>query len=53
MRTRSKPSPPGYEDGVRGGRATAAREGSGARIGPGAFELILERFETSELSNPR
>jgi hypothetical protein len=25
----------------------------GARIGPGAFELILERFETSELSNPR
>ena len=24
-----------------------------ARIGPGAFELILERFETSELSNPR
>jgi hypothetical protein len=25
----------------------------GARIGTGAFELILERFETSELSNPR
>ena len=25
----------------------------GARIGSGAFELILERFETSELSNPR
>jgi hypothetical protein len=25
----------------------------GARIGPGAFELILERFETSELSNRR
>ena len=25
----------------------------GARIGPGAFELILERFETSELSNTR
>ena len=25
----------------------------GARIGPGAFELILERFETSKLSNPR
>jgi hypothetical protein len=25
----------------------------GARIGPGAFELILERFETSELRNPR
>jgi hypothetical protein len=25
----------------------------GARIGPGAFELILERFETSDLSNPR
>jgi hypothetical protein len=24
----------------------------GARIGTGAFELILERFETSELSNP-
>src|SRR5918997_3123718 len=23
------------------------------RIGPGAFELILDRFETSELSNPR
>jgi hypothetical protein len=23
----------------------------GARIGPGAFELILERFETSKLSN--
>jgi hypothetical protein len=26
---------------------------SGARIGTGAFDLILERFETSELSNPR
>src|ERR671917_777410 len=25
----------------------------GARIGTGAFELILERFETSKLSNPR
>jgi Protein of unknown function (DUF4239) len=25
----------------------------GARIGTGAFELILERFETSEFSNPR
>jgi hypothetical protein len=25
----------------------------GARIGTGAFELILERFETSELSNTR
>ena len=25
----------------------------GARIGPGAFELILERFETSKLSNTR
>ena len=25
----------------------------GARIGTGAFDLILERFETSELSNPR
>jgi hypothetical protein len=25
----------------------------GARIGTGAFELILERFETSELGNPR
>ena len=25
----------------------------GARIGTGAFELILERFETSELSKPR
>jgi hypothetical protein len=25
----------------------------GARIGPGAFDLILERFETSELSNTR
>jgi hypothetical protein len=25
----------------------------GARIGTGAFELILERFETSELSNLR
>jgi hypothetical protein len=25
----------------------------GARIGPGAFELVLERFETSELGNPR
>ncbi len=25
----------------------------GASIGTGAFELILERFETSELSNPR
>ncbi len=25
----------------------------GARIGTGAFELILQRFETSELSNPR
>ena len=25
----------------------------GARIGPGAFELILERFESSKLSNPR
>jgi hypothetical protein len=25
----------------------------GARIGPGAFNLILERFETSELGNPR
>ena len=25
----------------------------GARIGPGAFELILERFESSELSNTR
>jgi len=25
----------------------------GARIGTGTFELILERFETSELSNPR
>ena len=25
----------------------------GARIGTGAFELILERFESSELSNPR
>ena len=25
----------------------------GARIGPGAFELVLERFETSELSNAR
>ena len=25
----------------------------GARIGPGAFELILERFNTSELGNPR
>jgi hypothetical protein len=24
-----------------------------ARIGPGAFELILERFETSKLSNTR
>jgi hypothetical protein len=23
----------------------------GARIGTGAFDLILERFETSELSN--
>jgi hypothetical protein len=25
----------------------------GARIGTGAFELILDRFETSDLSNPR
>jgi hypothetical protein len=25
----------------------------GARIGPGAFELILERFDTSKLSNTR
>jgi hypothetical protein len=25
----------------------------GARIGTGAFDLILERFETSELGNPR
>ena len=25
----------------------------GARVGPGAFELILERFETSKLSNLR
>jgi hypothetical protein len=25
----------------------------GARIGTGAFDLILERFETSELSNTR
>jgi hypothetical protein len=25
----------------------------GARIGTGAFELILERFDTSKLSNPR
>jgi hypothetical protein len=25
----------------------------GARIGTGAFEQILERFDTSELSNPR
>ena len=25
----------------------------GARIGTGAFDLILERFETSELKNPR
>ena len=24
----------------------------GVRIGTGAFELILERFETSKLSNP-
>jgi hypothetical protein len=26
---------------------------SGARIGTGAFELVLERFETSKLSNLR
>ncbi len=25
----------------------------GARIGPGAFNLILERFDTSQLGNPR
>jgi hypothetical protein len=25
----------------------------GARVGPGAFELILERFETSKLSDLR
>ena len=25
----------------------------GARIGAGAFELVLERFETSKLSNLR
>ena len=25
----------------------------GARIGTEAFELVLERFETSELSEPR
>ncbi len=25
----------------------------GARVGPGAFELVLERFETSKLSEPR
>jgi hypothetical protein len=25
----------------------------GARIGTGAFELILERFDTSKLSNTR
>ena len=32
MRIGSKPSPPGYEDGTRGGRVNAAREGSGAKM---------------------
>jgi hypothetical protein len=31
----------------------SARHSGGARIGTEAFDLILERFETSKLSNLR